>query len=460
MDPINKFDNFFPAYEGNNDNLIVLLNKTSQIICEWFSKSDQLGPLPIEGNFKVSMPEQYGITFDDLFSEIESLIYNSFNPVHPGSLAHLDPPPLIISILGDLIAAGLNNNLLAHELSPSISVLEESICKWFSNKLGFSELSGGTLASGGTLSNLNALVTARYSAGLKSDPNAVFITSEDAHTSFKKCTTIMGLSESNLIQVKTDKNGCMDMVHLKQTIEECILQGKKIFAVVATLGTTIRGAIDSIREIGDVCKDRNIWFHIDGSIGAIYALTNTSIDHFSYINRSNSITINPQKILGITKTSSLLIVSDIKKLNAVFATGLPYIASKNENIDRGEIGVQGSRPAEIIKLWLSLRFLGINGIDNILSSSIEKKIYFEKNLNKAKYDIYSGPLHIISFLPKGMNKIESDSWTYDTRKKLLNHKFMISRSIFKNKFLLRVVFGNYNTANSHISDLFNLLNKL
>ena len=49
---------------------------------------------------------------EDVFSEIESLLNNSFNPVHPGSLAHLDPPPLIFSILGDLIAAGLNLSLI------------------------------------------------------------------------------------------------------------------------------------------------------------------------------------------------------------------------------------------------------------------------------------------------------------------------------------------------------------
>ena len=140
VDPINKKEKFFPSYSGSNDNLLNLLNKTSQIICKWFSDSEKLGPLPLDINFKCSLPDEFGNSTDILFSEIESPIYSSFNPVHPGSLAHLDPPPLTISILGDLIAAGLNNNLLAHELSPSISILEESICKWFSEKLGLVNL--------------------------------------------------------------------------------------------------------------------------------------------------------------------------------------------------------------------------------------------------------------------------------------------------------------------------------
>ena len=119
--------------------------------------------------------------------------------------------------MGDLIAAGLNNNLLAYELSPSVSHLEESICKWFSKKLGFSTLAGGVTASGGTLSNLNALVAARNYAGLETDPNAVYLISEDAHSSFEKCTRIMGLEKNNLIKVKTDKDGCMDMICLLYT---------------------------------------------------------------------------------------------------------------------------------------------------------------------------------------------------------------------------------------------------
>ena len=127
-------------------------------------------------------------------------------------------------------------------------------------------------------------------------------------------------------------------------------------------------------------------------------------------------------------------------------------------MNRGELGIQGSRPAEIIKLWLGLRFLGMRGIEDVLNSSIKRRIFFENNLDTYKYDLYSGPLHIISFLPKGMNKNESDSWTLKKRIKHLKKNFMISRPLFKNRYYLRAVFGNYNTSESHIDDLLKLLN--
>ena len=456
-DLINKKDIYFPSYNGTNDKLINLINRATQTLCDWFSKAEIYGPLPFDENFKCNMPEEDGNSTEDLFSEIEYLLNNSFNPVHPGSLAHLDPPPLIFSILGDLIAAGLNNNLLAYELSPSITLLEESLCKWFARKIGFNDSSGGIAASGGTLSNLNALIAARYNAGLSSDPNSVFLISEDAHSSFIKCTRIMGLNETNLIRIKTDNKGCMDIKNLTDVLDNCSINNKRIFAIVATLGTTVRGAIDPIKEISRICKERKIWLHIDGSIGGVFAITSIPIEGLKNVNQANSITINPQKIIGITKTSSLLLVSDMSTLENTFSTGLPYITSKENIINRGELGIQGSRPAEVIKLWLGLRFLGLKGIEDILRSSIKRKEFFIKNISKNKFEIFSGPLHIVSFIPKGLRAEDSDSWTKNKVNELMKKKFMLSRPKFKGNYYLRVVMGNYNTNESHIKELLKFL---
>ena len=135
----------------------------------------------------------------------------------------------------------------------------------------------------------------------------------------------------------------------------------------------------------------------------------------------------------------------------------PYISSKENIINRGEIGIQGSRPAEVIKLWLGLRFLGLNGIENILNSAIKRKDFFIKNISKNKFDIYSGPLHIVSFLPKKLDPKDSDVWTQTKVDELIKKKFMLSRPKFKGKYLLRVVMGNYNTQESHIEELLRFL---
>ena len=453
----NKID-YFPSISSDNKELFSLLNRTSEILCEWFSETKSLSPLPSNKDFKCSIPKESGCDIKLLLEDIHNLIYCSFNPSHPGSLAHLDPPPLAISIVGDLISGGLNNNLLAEELSPCISIVEKEICNWIANQIGFNNLSGGIAASGGTLNNLNALVTARFISGLESDPNACFVISEDAHSSFKKCARILGIKQENIILVKTDNNGCMFIPSLIQEIDKAKNLGKKIFSIIATLGTTIRGAIDPVNEIARICREKNIWFHIDGSIGGIFSISNNSLLEKLNINVANSITINPQKLLGIAKTSSLLLVSDISNLKRTFYTGLPYVDSSNEILNRGELGIQGSRPAEIIKLWLGLRYLGIKGIDNILEETISKKSFFEEILDKKKFDTFTGPLHIITFIPKYMNKEKSDQWTLRVKNSLLRNKIMISRPFYKGRYLLRIVFGNYNTSESDIKQIANFLN--
>ena len=452
--------NYFPSINGNNEELLNLLLKTSELLCKWYSDTDKGSPLPFNKKFRVSYPQKFGSNINNLLVEIEDLIYTSFCPSHPGSLANLDPPPLTISIIGDLIASGLNNNLLAEELSPSISNLENDLCEWLSKKIGFKENSGGIAASGGTLNNLNALVTAKYSSGSTINKDAVLIVSEDAHVSFKKCAKILGVEEKNIYLVNTDKNGSMHIPSFIKLINSIVSSGKEIFAVVATFGTTFRGALDPINEIGTICKERKIWLHIDASIGGIFLITDNKFDNINYFNFSNanSITINPQKLLGIAKTSSLLLVSDINTLKNTFQTGLPYIDSADDVINRGELGVQGSRPAEIIKLWLGLRFLGIEGIEKILVESLLKKSMFIEKLDENKFEILSGPLHIISFLPKNMNTEQSNKWTLKARNSLLEKNYMISRPIYKGKYYLRVVFGNFNTKILHISELAEFLN--
>ncbi len=452
--------NYFPSIDGNNEELLDLLRKTSELLCKWYTDTNKRSPLPLNNKFKVTYPLKNGSNVVNLLEDIEALINTSFSPSHPGSLAHLDPPPLTISIIGDLIASGLNNNLLADELSPSISKLENDICQWLSKKIGLNEHSGGIAASGGTLNNLNALVTAKYCSGLTYVKEAVLIVSEDAHVSFKKCARILGIEDKNIYHVRTDKNGSMHIPSFIKLLNSLMCSGRKVFAVVATFGTTIRGALDPLNEIGNICKENKIWFHIDASIGGIFLLANKNFDNLVEFNlgNANSITINPQKLIGIAKTSSLLLVSDINTLKNTFQTGLPYIDSTDEIINRGELGVQGSRPAEIIKLWLGLRFLGIEGIEMILKESLLKKSIFIEKLDENKFEIYSGPLHIVSFLPKEMNDEESNNWTLKAKKFLLEKNYMISRPFYKGKYYLRIVFGNFNTTVLHISELTNLIN--
>ena len=436
-----------------------LLVEAASNLCDWFAASGSQGPMPDLFDLPEASPVKEGVSNKVLLRELQLLMDGSYRPSHPGSLAHLDPPPLSASIVGELICAGLNNNLLAQELSPSLSSLERNLCQWFCKKLGLGDLSGGVAASGGSLSNLMALVMARNIAGLESDPSAVFFASDDCHVSFSKALRIMGLKQESLRKVPTDENGELKISILRSSLNQIKLEGKKCFAVVATAGTTVRGAIDPLSEIAQFCKNEKVWLHVDGAIGGVFGLSTMTSEIVQGLGSADSITVNPQKLLGIAKTSSLLLVANKKNLSSTFSTGLPYAEPITGNdFHGGELGIQGTRSAESLKLWIGLRQLGEEGIEKILLESIKKRCYFESIIDSSKFKIISGPLHLLALTPINFSSSQASDWSVKTRNYLLSKKFMLSRPLYGDRYYLKAVMGNPNTKFDDLKLLANLIN--
>ncbi len=449
----------FPSPHNLDKELHSLLAQASINLCDWFAESGGQGPMPDSFDLPEVYPAKEGVSNNVLLSELKLLMNGSYRPSHPGSLAHLDPPPLSASIVGELICAGLNNNLLAEELSPSLSSLERNLCKWFCQRLGFGDLSGGVAASGGSLSNLMALVMARNIAGLESDPSAVFFASDDCHVSFSKALRIMGLKQDSLQKIPTDENGELQISILRSSLNKIKSEGKRCFAVVATAGTTVRGAIDPLSEIAKLCQKEKVWLHVDGSIGGIYGLSTITSEMVKGLGSADSLTVNPQKLLGIAKTSSLLLVADKNHLSSTFSTGLPYAEPiKGNDFHGGEIGIQGTRSAESLKLWIGLRQLGEDGIEKILLESIKKRCYLESRIDSSKFNIISGPLHLLALTPINYTSSQAYEWSIKTRNSLLANKFMLSRPIYGDRYYLKAVMGNPNTKFDDLKLLANLIN--
>ena len=449
----------FASPDNLDKELHSLLLEASSNLCDWFADTSNQFPIPESFDLPEISPEIDGVSNKVLLKDLQVLMNGSFRPSHPGSLAHLDPPPLSASIVGELICSGLNNNLLAEELSPSLSSLERNLCKWFCKKLGLGNLSGGVAASGGSLSNLMALVMARNIAGLESDPNAIFFASDDCHVSFTKAVRIMGLKEDSFQKIPTDEKGVLDISCLSSRLKKIKAEEKKCFAVVATLGTTVRGAIDPVSEIAKLCQKEKIWLHVDGAIGGVYGLSKITSEIAKGLGSADSITINPQKLLGIAKTSSLLLVGNQNHLSSTFSTGLPYAEPVSGNeFHGGELGIQGTRSAESLKLWIGLRQLGENGIEKILSDSIKRRTYLESMIDSSKYKIISGPLHLLALTPTNYSASQASDWSIKTRNSLLKNKFMLSRPFYEDRYYLKVVLGNPNTKFDDLKLLANLIN--
>ena len=152
---------FFASPDRRDPEFNSFLNDACLSLSDWFATTTQREPSPSLSELPDIFPAIDGLSSDELLKDLQLMMAGSYQPSHPGSLAHLDPPPLTASIVGELISAGLNNNMLAEELSPSITRLERGLCKWFADQLRMPKTSGGVAVSGGSLANLMALLVAR-----------------------------------------------------------------------------------------------------------------------------------------------------------------------------------------------------------------------------------------------------------------------------------------------------------
>jgi sulfinoalanine decarboxylase len=395
-----------------------------------------------------------GLSPDRLLADLQMVMEGAYNPSHPGALAHLDPPPLVAGLAAELICAGLNNNLLAEELSPSLSRLERGLCGWLAGQIGMPAGSGGVAASGGTISNLMALVVARQRAGLATNGDGVVLCSDDSHLSLLKALTVMGLPQQALIRLPVDGEGSMEPLALEEALQALAHQGRPVIAVVATAGTTVRGAVDPLGPIADLCQRFGHWLHVDGAIGAVFALADHPLSALVGLGRADSITVNPQKLLGIPKTSSLLLLADPAVLKTSFATGLPYMEPSWGVGHGGEEGLQGTRPAEILKLWLGLRHLGQAGIMSLLEGALARRRRLQELLSvDERLVLRSGSLHLLAFAPAGLDAAASDAWSRRLRERLLAEGLLLSRPLYQGRHHLKAVLGNPHTRSQHLEHL-------
>jgi L-2,4-diaminobutyrate decarboxylase len=431
--------------------LEAVLHQAASLLCGWLGRAASQLPLPGLSVLPAVEPEEEGLPPERLLADLQLVMEGAYQPSHPGALAHLDPPPLTASVVADMIAAGLNNNLLADELSPSLRRLERSLCALIAQRLGLPPGAGGVPASGGSLSNLMALVTARQRRCPRAGQDAVVLTSADAHVSLDKAIRVMGLPPEALHRLPVDGEGRLNPDRLERHIRSLERDGIPIIAVVATAGTTVRGAVDPLPEVGRLCRDHGLWLHVDGAIGAAFALAPRHRSLVAGLGAADSLTFNPQKVIGITKTSSLLLVADPSSLQDAFATGLPYMEPSWGGGHGGEEGLQGSRPAEILKLWLGLRQLGWQGLETLLEAALARQRQLVSLLGgDSRLSLLHGPLHLLAFRPRGMDPRACALWSQATRQRLLEHRLMLSRPLYQDHHHLKAVLGNPHTRPTHL----------
>ncbi|MFC3957789.1 pyridoxal phosphate-dependent decarboxylase family protein [Halovivax cerinus] len=423
-------------------------------LLEQLEAADNRSPLPEGSTIPSNTIPDSSRSQDDVLDDLETIVTDSMNPAHPGYIGHMDTMPTTVSVLGDLVASAVNNNMLSVEMSPVFSELEVQLTEQIADEFGLGPDAGGVLSSGGSLANLHALSVARNQAfdvhkkGLAGvDRKPVLFASEVAHTSLQKAAMLLGLGTEAVIPVETDDNSRMDPAALDQRIERAKRNGNAPFCIVATAGTTTTGNIDPLPAIRDIADEHDLWFHVDAAYGGALVFSDAERDRLDGIDAADSVTFNPQKWCYVAKTCAMSLFADADVLQEEFRIGAPYMRGDDAIPNRGELSVQGTRRAEILKLWLTFQHLGRDGLEQLIDEGYRlTTVICDRIVEHDSLELASKPeLNLVCFraVPEWCPPEERDDLNDRLQQTLLSeHDIFVSAPTYRDSRWLRVVLLN------------------
>lgn len=272
-----------------------------------------------------------------------------------------------IAVLGDIAASLLNTSMYTRKVAGIQAAVEAELVGTLCRLVGYRE-GTGTVTPGGSLSNLVALLLARNAAvptarqrGLDGSRLTVYA-SEDAHYSVRKAVGILGLGRRNLRTIATDRDGRMIPGRLAAALDRDLGAGILPVAVVATAGTTVRGAFDPLAEVAHLARRRQVWCHVDGAFGAPLILSNRLRDRLAGIHLADSVTWDAHKLMGVPLTLSLLLVRRGAALRDSLAEEADYLFQAEDDGDEpGMTSLQCGRRNDALKLWVAWQAHGRAG---------------------------------------------------------------------------------------------------
>ena len=235
----------------------------------------------------------------------DQLIEHSLHNGHPRFWGYITASGAPVGMLADLLAAAVNPNVGAWQLSPLASEIEKETVAWVSDLLGYRRECGGLLVSGGNVANLVCFLAARRAQaggaireqGIGGDGSGrlrVYASSE-THTWIQKAADISGLGTGAIRWIPVDEDLRVKPTVLKLQIREDLDRGERPFLVVGTAGTVGTGAIDPLRELASICREYGLWFHVDGAYGAPAAMVPGISPDLEALGEADSVAVDPHK---------------------------------------------------------------------------------------------------------------------------------------------------------------------
>ncbi len=300
----------------------------------------------------------------------------ALNTTGPGYLAYIPGGGLPATAIANLVGDLLNRYTGLVPAAPAFTRLESDVLRWLAREFGYGPGAAGLLTSGGSLSQLAAMVTARHArfgdVAVPADARAY--TSTQAHRSVSKSLRLAGHASSALRTVEVDERFRLVPEALEAAIRRDREAGLQPFLVVAAAGTTNTGAVDPLSEIADVCATHRLWLHVDGAYGGAFVLCPEGRAALRGLERADSITFDPHKGMFLPYGTGALLVRDGMALRRAHQDDADYLQDLDLHRSGGaspaDFGPELSRPFRGLRLWLPLMLHGARPFREALSEKL------------------------------------------------------------------------------------------
>ncbi|MGC4816606.1 pyridoxal phosphate-dependent decarboxylase family protein [Micromonospora sp. DT63] len=302
---------------------------------------------------------------------------------HPRYLAHLNCPVVIPALLGEAVLSAVNSSLDTWDQSAGATLIERRLIDWTAARVGLGPDADGVFTSGGSQSNLQALLLAREEACAGATtpaartellPRLRVLTSAAGHFSVQKSAKLLGLAPDAVIAVPTDAQRRIQPAAVHDEIARCRQAGLVVMAVVGTAGTTDFGSIDPLAELAGICSAAGVWLHVDAAYGCGLLVSSTRRHLLDGIERADSVTVDYHKSFFQPVSSSALLVRDRRALrHATYHADYlnPARMVQQQIPNQVDKSLQTTRRFDALKLWLTLRVMGPDALGALFDEVVD-----------------------------------------------------------------------------------------
>ena len=376
-----------------------------------------------------------------------------------------------LAMLADMLASGINPHLAGFNQAPAL--VEHQVLSWLTELMGMPESSTGVLGSGGTMANIVGLVVARHAKagfGIREEglqagahPRLVVYGSSETHGWAQKAVELLGLGNQSLRRIPVDAEYRIDVRALRATIAADRRKNHRPFCLIANAGTVNTGAIDDLKACAAICKEEDLWFHVDGAFGALARLSPKLAPLVAGVEEADSLAFDLHKWMYLPFEVACTLVRDAAAHRDAFTLAPSYLAETTRGVIAGGLpfadrGLELTRGFKALKVWMSLKAHGVNAFVRLIEQNVDQARYLAELVTAhSNLELLApAPLNIVCFryAPEGLSDASLNAINQEVLLRIQESGLAVpSGTLLGGRYAIRVAITNHRSRREDFAAL-------